>query len=124
MLVSGVAPPPEAETRCNPVALPNRITPSRFHVPVGDTRLTVASPNVRGAPPAISIRFSFESAKNTIDLLSGDQVGKFPPSVPGSGRAARESSGRTQRDDAPVLLRTARMIYRPSGDAAKPPYCR
>src|SRR5215467_10666554 len=101
ILVSGVAPPPDAETRCNPVALPNRITPSRFHVPVGDTRLPPTSARVSGAPPAISIRFSFVSARNTIDLLSGDQVGKFPPSVPGRGRAARESSGRTHRDEAP-----------------------
>src|SRR5262245_20841242 len=82
-LVNGVAPPPDADTRCNPLVLPNRITPSRFQVPVGVTLVLAASHNVRVAPPVISIRFSLLSARNASDLLSGDHVGKFPPSVPG-----------------------------------------
>ena len=43
----------------------------------------------------MSTRFSFSSAKNPMDRLSGDQNGDVPCSVPGSGRAAEESSDRT-----------------------------
>src|SRR5262249_48771976 len=109
-LVSSVEPPPDADTRCNPLVLPKRITPSRFQVPVADGGPeSAASHNVRGAPPAISIRFSLLSgARNTSDLLSGDHVGEFPLSVPGKGRAARESNGRSHNDRAPVLSAAAK----------------
>jgi hypothetical protein len=48
----------------------------RFQVaPPGATPID-ASHSVSGAPPTISIRFSLPSAKNAIDRLSGDHVGK------------------------------------------------
>jgi hypothetical protein len=51
---------------------------------------------VTGAPLATSMRLSCESAKNPIDVLSGDQNGYSAPSVPGSARIADSSSARTQ----------------------------
>ncbi len=43
----------------------------------------------------MSIRFSLPSAKNPTDKLSGDQKGYLAPSVPASGCAETESSGRS-----------------------------
>jgi hypothetical protein len=42
----------------------------------------------------MSTRFSLSSVKNPIDLLSGDQKGNVPASVPASGREVSESSAR------------------------------
>src|ERR1039458_522720 len=109
--------PPEAGTRSrvrSPVV--KRSTPTQLHEPA------VARPpahSVTGGPPAISIRFNFRSAKNANDLLSGDQNGESPSSVPASERATGESSGRSHRVAAGALLGCERkMIQRPSGDTA------
>src|SRR5438874_2499402 len=82
--------PPEADTLKigdAPVGV-NKMMPSAFHDP---PRPPAAFANVCGAPPAISARFSFESAKNPTDVLSGDQNGYDAPSVPTSGCAVSES---------------------------------
>src|ERR1017187_7090842 len=92
-----------------------RSAPSRFHEPpVART----ASHSVTGGPPAISIRFNFRSAKNASDLLSGDQNGESPPSVPASARAAGESSGRSHRVAGAPLGWARKTIHRPSGETA------
>src|SRR5262245_8854744 len=98
------------------------MTPSRFQVPVGVTRVLPASVNVRGAPPAISIRLSLLSAKNASDRLSGDHVGKFAPSVPGNARAVTESTGRSHKEGGPDFPRAANTTDFPSGEAASAPY--
>src|SRR5262245_15183212 len=91
-----------------------RITPSRLHAP---PRGLPAFASVCTAPPSISIRLSLPSAKNPSDRLSGDQKGKVAPSVPGSGRAERESRGRSHnRDWLPSVATNA--IVRPSGEIA------
>src|SRR5690349_4186342 len=97
------------------------MTPSRFQAEAGGTDPPGASQRVSGAPPLISSRLRLPAAVKISDLLSGDQVGKFPPSVPGSARADSESSGRTHKD-GPPFPRAVKMIERPSGDTAKPPY--
>src|SRR6266508_4495413 len=78
-----------------------------------------ASQSVTGGPPAMSIFFSFVSAKNATERLSGDQKGAAAPSVPASGTALESASGRTQRNGRPSAPRAANAIERPSGDTAK-----
>src|SRR5690348_12837724 len=103
-----------------PVALPNKITPSRFHVPVGLTGEVPASHSVSAAPPARSKRFNFPPAAKAMDLLSGDQVGKFPPSVPGSSLDSEESNGRSQSALEPALALAVNSTYLPSGETPNP----
>src|SRR5262249_23494259 len=59
-------------------------------------------------------------APKAIDLLSGDQKGRFAPSVPRISRALTASRGRTHN---PVLPLTTAMnaAVRASGEIAKPP---
>ena len=65
---------------------------SRFHVPPSGPG--AVSTSVFMEPSPISIRLSLASAKKAIDRLSGDQNGDIACSLPGSGRACEESSGR------------------------------
>ena len=71
----------------------NTMVPSAFHVP--PRVLKGASATACTSPLATSIRFNWPREKNPTDRLSGDQKGLLPPSVPGSGRAASESSVRS-----------------------------
>ena len=66
------------------------------------------------------MRFTLPPTKNAIDRPSGDQNGKSPLSVPASGRAVIESSGRSQSDGAwpPTVRRNT--IALPSGETAVP----
>src|SRR4051812_31705739 len=99
--------PPEAGTRASPGPDPNRMTPSRFHVLVSVMGpSTKASAMATDDPPAISIRLSFRSAVlKRIDLLSHDQeVEVDGTAVPGSCRASSPSSGRSHKENSPVLL--------------------
>src|SRR5262245_22371275 len=92
----------------------NKMVPSRFQAPP-DPATALAS--TCGAPPTISTRFSLLSAKNPTEALSGDQNGYLAPSVPASGRAATESSGRTQSSDLPSFD-AENTSRRPSGEMA------
>src|SRR5258708_6031557 len=80
-LLISTGEPPRAETRNNgPNASgDNTITPSRFQAP---PRPLGASHTPCDCPPAMSIFLSLPSAKNPIDLLSGDQNGYDAPCVP------------------------------------------
>ena len=87
-LVSGEGVPPKAGTCKMAVAsAANKIRPSLVHVPPrpgpGVSQMAVAVSAVR------SMRRSLPSAKNAMDLLSGDQNGEYAPSVPNSGRTTR-----------------------------------
>src|SRR5687768_9706524 len=94
---------------------PNRMTPSALHVPP----LAGASHKSIGAPPAKSSRFSFPSAKNAMDRLSGDQKGSAAPSVPGSAVAVKEFKGRNHSSDLISSGSAARYTSkRPSGEIA------
>ena len=90
------------------------MTPSGLHAP---PRPAGASANIVGNPPPISIRLSLPPAKKPRDLLFGDQNGYRAPSVPASGCAVVESSGRSKRRSAP-LSEPIITIRRPSGDMA------
>src|SRR5262245_23910218 len=87
--------PPEADTRRSPSLLPNRMTPSSFHAPIGVTGELLESASATAGPQAMAIRLSFPPAVKASDLLSGDQNVKLPPSVPGNGRELNASSGRS-----------------------------
>src|SRR5262245_52871329 len=91
-----------------------RMTPARLQDPPVP-RWEFAS--TRTEPPSTSIRFNLLSAKNPIDRLSGDQNGNWAPSVPGSGRAAPESSGRNHIRDCRSVLAT-KATARPFGEIA------
>ena len=109
--------PPAADTFESPVPprLPNRITPSRFHVP------PVATPTSASAvdtPPPGSILRSLPAAKYPMNRLSGDQNGSEAPSVPASCLGSRSSIARTHNCIfGPVAAVNASQ--RPSGDTAR-----
>jgi hypothetical protein len=63
------------------------------------------------------MRFNFRSAKNAIDLPSGDQNGKVAPSVPGGSLPAVEFSGRNHSGSRPSKVNAATR-RRPSGEIA------
>jgi hypothetical protein len=72
-----------------------------------------------GAPPAASTRFNLPVAQKPMLRLSGDQNGKKAPSVPGSARASRVSSERTQSIDwLPPLPEAKNASFLPSGESA------
>src|SRR5258706_10777701 len=71
---------------------------------------------VTAAPEARSSRFNAPSAKNPIDLLSGDKNTDTAPSVPGTSVASTEISGRTQMRSAPVGSAATKARRDPSGD--------
>src|SRR5262245_23020858 len=102
-MVSGEAPPPDADTRHSPSLLPKRMMPSVFQVPVGVTGSPTGSPTASARRivlvPARSRRRSLPPTENAIEALSGDHVGKLPPLVPGSARTVEESNGRSHRFD-------------------------
>src|SRR5207245_1031034 len=113
----------EAGILRKPSGPPNRIMPSVFQVPVVVTSPAMASHKMSGAPPAISIRFSFPPVMNARDLLSGDQNGKLPASVPGNGRAVVESSGRRHKELSVLpVARAEKTTSFPSGDTENAPY--
>jgi hypothetical protein len=70
----------------------NTISPFAFHEP---PRPSAASHTTTGEPTVTPIDFNFPSAKNPSELLSGDQNGKYAPSVSGSALASTEFSART-----------------------------
>src|SRR5437016_4609872 len=90
------------------------IIPSRFQEPPNTAALLHT---ICGAPPDNSIFLSFPSAEKQRERLSGDQKGQDAPSVPGSGEASSESSGRTHSRRFPSELAT-NARRRPSGDTA------
>ena len=111
---SCLTPPPVAATRhSGSAARPsNRITPSGLQLPSAPYG---ASQIVCGGPPAISTFFSLPPAMNPRKRLSGDQNGRMTPSVPASGRASSESSGRIQIRRLPSPS-AANAMCRPLGD--------
>src|ERR1700719_2243027 len=90
------------------------MTPSGLHAP---PRPEIASAIVSAGPPVTSIRLSLRSAKNATERLSGDQKGNIAFSVPASGCATGDSSGRTHSWDLPPN-RAPNTIRRPSGEIA------
>jgi hypothetical protein len=92
--VTGSGVPPVADTRTigERVLGANRIVPSAPQLPPTPTS---ASHKVCTGPPAASTRFSIPPAKKASERPSGDQNGCRAPSVPASGSARSESSGRT-----------------------------
>src|SRR5262245_22624178 len=68
-------------------------------------------------PPAICVFFNLPDAKNPTDLLSGDQNGNVPPSVPASTRGVDEARGRTQIMGV-FFKEATKASSRPSGDTA------
>src|SRR5580698_957448 len=93
------------------------LTPSRFHappLPLG------ASQSATGLPPICTF-FSFAIAKKPIDLLSGDQNGKFPSSVPANFSAVVESSARKYSAVTPPC-EAEKTTCLESGDTANPPF--
>src|SRR5437867_4420267 len=93
----------------------NRITPCLLHVP---PRGSSASHSTSGEPPATGIFLSLPSAKNPRLRLSGDQKGNAPLSVPSSGCAARDSTGRSHRRPVPDESAAENASRWPSGEIA------
>src|SRR5437870_10097843 len=94
------------------------ITPSRFHVP---PREKVTLHKVCAGPPVTSIFFSLPPAKNPMKRLSGDQKGRVASSVPESGCALIESSGRIHKRVFPEASVATKARRSPSGEIAKEP---
>src|SRR4029453_17294202 len=94
-VVTADAWPPEAMTlKTPPARLPNRMTPSRFHVPPRNNE--GASQTVLTPPPETSTVLILPAAENPMVRLLVDQNGCEPPSVPAIGCASSAPSGRTQ----------------------------
>src|SRR5207247_614683 len=94
------------------------ITPSRFQVA---PRANGVLHRVCGGPPVTSIFFSLPAAKNPMKRLSGDQNGRVASSVPESGCALIESSGRIHKRVFPEASVAAKAKRSPSGEIAKEP---
>src|SRR5262245_38488435 len=92
-----------------------RITSCVLHVPSLPGRLHTTCVG----PPAAEIFLSFPSAKNAMFLLSGDQNGLLASSVPGSGWAVEEPSGRVQSCVFPSTV-AINTILLPSGERKFP----
>src|SRR5262249_10178648 len=117
--VAAVGVPPDAATfMSGPPAVERlkTITPVGHHA--ADPLAPAVSHTVAGGPPVTSIFLSFPSAKNPTKRLSGDQNGRWAPSVPASGCAATASSERTTSSDLPSRARASNTSRRPSGDTA------
>src|ERR1700722_8540215 len=69
-------------------------------------------------PPPEGVFFSFPSAKNPTQRLSGDQNGDPGDSVPGIRWAVTSSISRIQSMDRPADVDAMKTIARPSGDIA------
>src|SRR5260370_7641135 len=94
------------------------IPPSRFQVA---PRGTAALHKVCAGPPVTSIFFSLPPAKNPMKRLSGDQKGRVASSVPESGCALIESSGRIHKRVFPDASVATKARQTPSGEIAKTP---
>jgi len=111
----GTGVPPAAEIRN--IVIPS--APKRISLPVPQVppRESGALQSATGAPPLPSIRHSFPFATNPMERPSGDQNGKYAPSVPDNSTASSLSSERIQRDIFPSLPAT-KTIRVPSGESA------
>src|SRR5215467_6133545 len=95
--------------------VPNRIVSFGPHEPPrGSGTSAIASTG----PPATGIFFSFPSAKNPIQRLSGDQNGPSAPSVPGIARAKSAVKGLSHSVGLASAVAATKTIDRPSGDKA------
>lgn len=113
--VTAAGGPPEAGTlKMPPARLPNRMTPSRFHVAPLNSGV---SHTVWTGPPGTSTILSLPVAEKPMERLSGDQNICEPSSVPNTGWASRASSGRIQICLTPPRAAT-NATRRPSGDTA------
>src|SRR5262249_54579094 len=101
-----------------PCADPNKIDPSRFHVPPENP---VASQISAGGPPEASTFFSFPPLTKPMERLSADEKGCAAFSVPARRGGVTAPIGRTKRNhDSPVLAcRATNATARPSGDREK-----
>src|SRR5262252_6663370 len=71
-----------------------------------------------GAPPSTRIFFSLSCAKNPTHVPSGEKKGLEAPSVPASGAAVNDESGRTYTRATPSWIATYATV-RPSADSAR-----
>ena len=118
-VISDITPPDE-ETRISGDSVfgAKMIVPSGAHAaPRGSA---VVSAIDCGGPPTASTLRSLPPAKKPIDLLSGDQNGNLPPSVPESCRAPTAVSERTQRVVSPSVPRATKTNDFQSGERANP----
>src|SRR5271157_1659157 len=88
--------------------------PLRFQAP--PPGMASAAQTISGGPPPVGTFFNDLSAKNAMELLSGDQNGAKPPSVPGITLACSASSGRSQSMRWPSGPSAANVRKRPSGE--------
>src|SRR5215471_9508643 len=90
------------------------MTPFRLQEP---PRPCSALPRIMAGPPRSLTFFSFPLAKNPTSLLSGDQNGSKPPSVPATAHGYGESRSRTQSLVLPSL-EAANTTRSPLGEIA------
>ena len=115
-----VTSPPRAETRAIRGGVPALNTITSPLPQLAAPRDAAASVIVWTEPSAMSIRFTFPSAKNPIQRLSGDQNGIIAFSVPASGRDVNESSRRTQSCVRSGFCVATNASCVPSGEIAPP----
>src|SRR5271155_5000582 len=89
------------------------MTPSAFQVP--PRPFVDASAMICTGPPEISTLFIFPLAKNPTDLLSADQNGSTPSSVPLKGCGVAESNACRKSCLVPLLSATY-TTYLPLGE--------
>jgi len=119
--VSRCGEPPAAGTRYIPsFGTLNKIWPLRLHVAPTDRGLG-SDAITRTAPDMTSTAFRRRPAKNAIVRLSGDQNGLVAPSVPSSGRATVDPSGRIQIEGDPLASMATNDKNSPFGDSASIP---
>src|SRR4030095_2982983 len=92
----------------------NRIVSSGPHEPPRES--TAPSATTCTAPPPPGIFFKFPSAKKPAQRPSGDQNGSWAFSVPGKGRAATSSMGRSQSSGLDPAAEATNTRFRPSGE--------
>ena len=108
-----IVPPVAGRRRIGSRLPPTRIVPSRAQVPPMAPRFAICWT----APVSTSMRLMLIAVTYPTVRLSGDQNGKSPSSVPGSGRVTSESSERSHRR-VPSSVWTGKTILRPSGETA------
>src|SRR5215472_9443927 len=97
------------------------MVPAGLHEPLILAPVTPDA-SVNAGPPARSTRLRLLSAKKPIERLSGDQNGATAFSVPATGWARVESSGRSQSWFWPPELTALNTSFRPSGESANHPF--